>query len=241
MGTKLHMSTAFHPQTDDQSERTIQTLEEMLRACVIEFQDTWDKYIPLIEFAYNNQYHSSIGMAPYEALYGRKCRSPLYWDKEGSGFLEGPEIVQQTVKKVNVIKSKLKAVQDRQKSYADQHRKEMDFNLGEKVFLKVSPWRGIMRFGNKGKLSPRYIGLYEIIEKIGPLSYRLALPPELSRIHDVFHVSMLRRYRSDPSHVIKDSEVQLSENLSYVEEPVRIVDRKIKQLRNREIPMVKVI
>ena len=117
----------------------------------------------------------------------------------------------------------------------------MDFDLGEKVFLKVSPWRGIMRFGNKGKLSPRYIGPYEIIEKIGPLSYRLALPPELSRIHDVFHVSMLRRYRSDPSHVIKDSEVQLSENLSYVEEPVRIVDQKIKQLRNREIPMVKVI
>ena len=140
-----------------------------------------------------------------------------------------------------MIKSKLKVVQDRQKSYADQHRKEMDFNLGEKVFLKVSPWRGIMRFGNKGKLSPRYIGPYEIIEKIGPLAYRLALPPELSRIHDVFHVSMLRRYRSDPSHVINDSEVQISENLSYVEEPVRIVDRKIKQLRNREIPMVKVI
>ena len=146
-------------------------------------------------------------MAPYEALYGRKCRSPLYWDKEGSGFLEGLEIVQQTIEKVNMIKSKLKAVQDRQKSYADQHRKEMDFNLGEKVFLKVSPWRGIMRFGNKGKLSPRYIGPYEIIEKIGPLSYKLALPPELSRIHDVFHVSMLRRYRLDPSHIIKDSEV----------------------------------
>ena len=139
MGAKLHMSTAFHPQTDGQSERTIQTLEEMLRACVIEFQDTWVKYIPLIEFAYNNQYHSSIGMAPYEALYARKCRSPLYWDKEGSGFLEGPDIVQQTVDKVDMIKSKLKAVQDRQKSYADQHRKEMDFNLGEKVFLKVSP------------------------------------------------------------------------------------------------------
>ena len=117
----------------------------------------------------------------------------------------------------------------------------MDFNLGEKVFLKVSPWRGITRFGNKGKLSPRYIGPYEIVEKIGPLAYRLALPPELSRIHDVFHVSMLCRYRSDPSHVLKDSEVKISENLSYVEEPVRIVDRKIKQLRNREIPMVKVL
>ena len=109
------------------------------------------------------------------------------------------------------------------------------------MFLKVSPWRGIMRFGNKGKLSPRYIRPYEIIEKIGPLAYRLALPPELSRIHIVFHVSMLRRYRSDPSHMIKDSEIKISVNLSYVEEPIRIVDHKIKKLRNREIPMVKVV
>ena len=109
------------------------------------------------------------------------------------------------------------------------------------MFLKVSPWRGIMRFGNKGKLSPRYIGPYEIIERIGPLAYRLALPSELSRIHNVFHVSMLRRYRSDPSHVIKDSEVEISENLSYVEEPIRIVDHKIKKLQNREISMVKVV
>ena len=241
LGTKLHFSTAFHPQTDGQSERTIQTLEEMLRACVIEFQGTWDKYIALMEFAYNNQYHSSIEMAPYEALYGRKCRSPLYWDKEGIEILEGPEIVQMTAEKINVIKSKLKVAQDRQKSYADQHRREMEFNVGEKVFLRVSPWKGIMRFGNKGKLSPRYIGPYEITEKVGPLAYRLALPPELARIHNVFHVSMLRRYRSDPSHVLKDSEVEISENLSYIEEPVSIVDYRVKQLRRREIPMVKVI
>ena len=165
----------------------------------------------------------------------------MCWDKEGSEFLEGPDIVQLTIDKVNVIKNKLKAVQDRQKSYADQHRKEMGFEIGDKVFLKVSPWRGIMRFGNKGKLSPRYIGPYEITEKIGPLAYRLALPLELSRIHNVFHVSMLRKYRSDPSHVLKDSEVEISQDLSYEEEPIRILDHKIKQLRNREIPMVKVL
>ena len=117
----------------------------------------------------------------------------------------------------------------------------MEFNVGEKVFLQVSPWKGIMRIGNKGKLSPRYIGPYEITEKVGPLAYRLALPPELARIHNVFHVSMLRRYRSDPSHVLKDSEVEISENLSYIEEPVSIVDYRVKQLRRREIPMVKVI
>ena len=112
--------------------------------------------------------------------------------------------------------------------------------MGEKVFLKVSPWKGIMRFGNKGKLSPRYIGPYEIIEKVGPLAYKLALPPELARIHNVFHVSVLRWYRSDLSHVVKDSEVKIAENLSYIEEPVSIVYRKVKQLCQREIPMVKV-
>ena len=122
----------------------------------------------------------------------------------------------------------------------DQHRTEMEFQTRDKVFLKVSPWKGRMRFGNKEKLSPRYIGSYEIVERIGPLAYRLALPPELSRIHDVFHVSMLRRYRSDPSHVIKDSEVKIAENLSCIEEPVSIIDHRVKQLRQREIPMVKV-
>ncbi|WOG99882.1 hypothetical protein DCAR_0519238 [Daucus carota subsp. sativus] len=241
MGTRLNFSTAFHPQTDGQSERTIQTLEEMLRACVIEFKGSWDEYIALMEFAYNNHFHSSIGMAPYEALYGRKCRSPLYWDKEGTIILEGPELVQNAVDKVNIVKAKLKATQDRQKSYVDQNRREMEYQVGDKVFLKVSPWKGVMRFGNKGKLSPRYIGPYEIIEKIGPLAYRLALPPELSQIHDVFHVSMLRRYRSDPTHVLKDPGIEINDNLSYIEEPIKIIEHKTKQLRNREIPLVKVL
>ena len=117
----------------------------------------------------------------------------------------------------------------------------MEYQVGEKVFLRVSPWKGVIRFGNKGKLSPRYIGPYEILEKVGPLAYRLALPFELAKIHDVFLVRMLRRYRSDPSHVLKDSEVEVLENLTYVEEPMTIADYKIKQLRKRTIPMVKVI
>ena len=241
MGTRLNFSTTFHPQTDGQSERTIQALEEMLRACVLEFKGTWDEYIVLLEFAYNNHFHSSTSMAPYEALYGRKCRSPLYWDKEGTTILEGPDIIQNAVDKIDILKSRLKAVQDRQKSYADQHRREMEYQVGEKVFLKVSPWKGVLRFGNKGKLSLRYIGPYEIIEKVGPLAYKLALPPKLFQIHDVFHVSMLRRYRSDPTHVLKDQAIEISNNLSYMEEPVSIVDYKVKQLRNREIPIVKVI
>ncbi|KAL0434130.1 UNVERIFIED_CONTAM: Transposon Tf2-11 polyprotein [Sesamum latifolium] len=170
--------------TDGQSERTIQTLEDMMRACTMEFKGNWDDHLPLMEFAYNNSFHSSISMAPYEALYGRRCRSPVCWDIEGLRQLEGPEL--------------------------------------------VSPWKGILRFGRQGKLSPRYIGPYEIIERIGPLAYRLALPMELSQIHDVFHVSMLRRYRSDPSHVIREPEIEISEELTYVEEPTEILDRSIE-------------
>ncbi|KAK4395669.1 hypothetical protein Sango_1721200 [Sesamum angolense] len=169
-------------------------------------------------------------MAPYEALYGRKYRSPICWDIEGLRQLEGPELVQQTVDKIQTVKKCLKATQDRQKSYADKHRREMEYEVGEKVFLKVSPWRGILRFGKQGKLSPRYIGAYEILERVGPLAYRLALPAELSQIHDVFHFSMLRRYRSNPSHILREPEIEVSEGLTYVDEPIEILDRSIKEI-----------
>ncbi|KAL0456204.1 UNVERIFIED_CONTAM: Transposon Tf2-12 polyprotein [Sesamum latifolium] len=240
LGTKLHFSTAFHPQTDGQSERTIQTLEDMMRACIMEFKGNWDDHLPLMEFAYNNSFHSRIGMAPYEALYGRRCRGPICWDIERLRQLEGLELVQETVDKIQVVKKCLKVAQDRQKSYVDKHRREMEYEVGDKVFLKVSPWKGILRFGRQGKLSPRYIGPYEIIERIGPLAYRLVIPTELSQIHDVFHVSILQRYRSDPSHIIHEPKIEISEELTYVEEPMEILDRSIKKLRNKEIPMVKV-
>ncbi|KAL0362171.1 UNVERIFIED_CONTAM: Transposon Tf2-11 polyprotein [Sesamum calycinum] len=236
---EIAFSTVFHPQTDGQSERTIQILEYMMRACKTEFRGNWDDHLPLMEFAYNNSFHSSIGMAPYEALYGRKCRSSICWDIEGLRQLEGPELVQQTVDKIQTIKKCLKAAQDRQKSYADKHRREMEYEVREKVFLKVSPWRGILRFSKKA-MSPRYIGPYEILERVGPLAYRLALPAELSQIHDVFHISMLRRYRSDPSHILREPHIEISKELTYVEEPIEILDRSIKKLRNKEIPMVKV-
>ena len=150
MGTKLKFSTAYHPQTDGQSERTIQTLEDMLRACVLEFQGSWENHLPLIEFAYNNSFHATIQMAPYEALYGRKCRSPLCWDEVGESRVIGPEIIQEMQSQVRIIRDKMAAAQSRQKSYADTRRRELSFEVGDWVYLKVSPMRGVKRFGRKG-------------------------------------------------------------------------------------------
>ena len=220
LGTRLHFSTAFHPQTDCQSERTIQTLEDMLRACVLEFKGSWDRHLPLMEFAYNNSYQSRIEMAPYEALYGRKCRTPLCWDEVGERKLLGPEIVQVTTNNVKVIRNRLKIAQYRQKSYADNRRRDLEFQVGDQVFMRISPWKGVLRFGKKGKLSPRYMGPYEIVERIGAVAYRLRLPPELAKIHDVFHVSMLQKYIADPSHVLRDQPVELKEYLTYEERSV---------------------
>ena len=228
LGTKLNFSTAFHPQIDGQSERLIQVLEDMLRGCVMEFSGSWDRYIPLMEFAYNNSFQSSIGMAPYEALYGRKCRTPVCWTELNEHKLIGPDLVKDTEEKVQVIRQRLKAASDRQKSYANLKRRDIEYNVGDKVFLKVSPWRKILRFGQKGKLSPRFIGPYEILERIGPVAYRLALPPELAKLHDVFHVSMLRRYRSDESHILPVQEIQVQEDLSYDKEPKTILAREVK-------------
>ncbi|GJW15285.1 putative reverse transcriptase domain-containing protein, partial [Tanacetum coccineum] len=169
--TRLDMCTAYHPQTDGQSERTIQTLEDILRARVIDFGGSWDTHLPLAEFSYNNSYHSSIRCAPFEALYGRKCRSPVLWAEVGENRLIGPEMVQETTDKVVLIKERLKAARDRQKSYADNRRKPLEFEVGDQVLQKVSPWKGVVRFGKKGKLAPRYVGPFEIIERIGPIAY----------------------------------------------------------------------
>ncbi|CAH9116233.1 unnamed protein product [Cuscuta epithymum] len=241
LGTKLKFSTAFHPQTDGQSERVIQILEDMLRACALEFQGSWDKHLALVEFAYNNSYQASIGMPPYEALYGRKCRTPLCWDEVGEAKLEGIELVEITKAKVRIIRDRLKAAQDRQKSYADKRRRPLEFEVGDEVFLRISPWKGIIRFVSRGKLNPRYIGPFEILERIGAVAYRLKLTPELEKIHDVFHVSMLKKYIRDPSHILEKPPVEIRGDLQYAVEPVKIVGQQVKKLRNKEIPMVKVL
>nr|GEV59414.1 putative reverse transcriptase domain-containing protein [Tanacetum cinerariifolium] len=149
LGTRLDMSTAYHPETDGQSERTIQTLEDMLRACVIDFGNDWERHLPLVEFSYNNNYHASIKAAPFEALYGRKCRSPVCWAEVEDAQLTGPEIIQETTEKIVQIKQRLQAARDRQKSYADIRRKPLEFQVGDKVMLKVSPWKGVVRFARE--------------------------------------------------------------------------------------------
>ena len=187
---------------------------------MLEFKGSWDRHLPLMEFAYNNSYQSSIEMTPYEALYGRKCRTPLCWDEVGERKFSGPKIVQVTTDNVKVIRDRLKIAQDQQKSYADNRMRDLEFQVGDQVFMRISPWKGVLRFGKKGNLSPRYMGPYEIVERIGKVGYRLRLPPELARIHDVFHVSMLQKYIANPSHVLRDQPVELKEDLTYEEGPV---------------------
>ncbi|KAJ9547079.1 LOW QUALITY PROTEIN: hypothetical protein OSB04_019622 [Centaurea solstitialis] len=219
LGTWVSLSTAYHPQTDGQSEWTIQTLEDMLRACVLDFGGSWEEQLPLIEFAYNNSYHASIEAAPYEILYGRKCRTPLCWNEVVEKQLAGPEILQITTDKINQVRERLKAARDRQKSYADKRRKNIEFQVGDHVMLKVSPWKSVIRFGKKGKLSPRYIGPFKIIEWVGTVSYKLELPEELR----------------EPEAGIPLQGIEVDQKLNFVEEPVAIVDHKVCKLRNKDI------
>ncbi|GKB21137.1 putative reverse transcriptase domain-containing protein [Tanacetum coccineum] len=188
LGTQLDKSTAYHPETDGQSDRTIQTLEDMLRAYAV----------------------------PFEALYGRKCRSPICWAEVGDSQLTGPEIIHETTEKIVLFKSR------------------------DKVMLKVSPWKGVIRFGKRGKLNPRYIGPFKIIAKVGTVAYRLELPERLSRVHSTFHVSKLKKCMADEPLAIPLDEIQVDDKLHFIKEPVEIMDREVKRLKQSRIPIVKV-
>ncbi|GJX69838.1 putative reverse transcriptase domain-containing protein [Tanacetum coccineum] len=181
--------------------------------------------LPLVEFSYNNSYHTSITVAPFEALYGRKCRKPVCWAKVGDSQLTGQEIINETTKKIVQIKSRIQAAHNRQKSYADVRRKPLEFQVGDKVMLKVSPWKGVIRFGKRGKLNPRYIRPFKILAKIRIVAYRLELPEQLSRVHNTFHVSNLKKCLSDETLGIPLDEIEIDDKLNFVEEPVEIIDR----------------
>ncbi|CAN6487119.1 unnamed protein product [Victoria cruziana] len=178
-------------------------------------------------------------MTLFEALYGRPCRAPGYWSNIADVRLEDPFMLRHYSDQVCLIQERLRTAQHRQKCYADRRRRALEFEVGDSAFLKISPTKGVFSFGKKGKLSPRFIGHFEILERIGSVAYKLALPPHLSQVHDVFHVSMLRKYLPDPNRHAKYTEIQVDERLRVPEEPVRIVDEQVKRLRNKQIPMVK--
>ena len=180
-------------------------------------------------------------MAPFEALYGKPCLSPACWMEADERVLLEPEHVKETSAKIELVRQRMRAAQERQKAYADKGRRPVEFEMGNYVFLKVSPMRKILRFGKAGKLSPRYIGPYEIIQRVGTLAYKLKLPEELSNIHDVFHVSQLRRWVYDKETILESpTQVEVQENLVYKKEPVGIVAREEKKLRNKIIKLVKI-
>ncbi|GJW47111.1 putative reverse transcriptase domain-containing protein [Tanacetum coccineum] len=202
LGTNLDISTAYHPQTDRQSERIIQTLEDMVRACVIDFGKGWAEV--------------------------------------GEVQLIGPEIVQETTEKVIKIKQRIQAVRDRQKSYADLMRKPMEFQVGDRVMLKVSPWKEVVRFGKWGKLNPIYVGPFKVLAKVRAVAYKLKLPREPSRVHNTFHVSNLKKcYADEPLAVLLDG-LHIDDKLHFIEEPVEIMDCEVKRLKQSRIPIIKV-
>jgi hypothetical protein len=189
MDTKLNFSLAYHPQTDGQIERSNQILEDMLRACALKYEKSWDKSLPYTQFSYNTSYQASIKMAPYEALYGRQCRTPLFWSQTGESQVFRPEVLKDVEKQVQMVHESLKVAQSRQKSYADKRRRDLSFETRDFVYLKVSPMSGTRRFRVKGKLTPRYVEPFKIIDRKGEVAYQLELPPQLSDVDDVFHVS----------------------------------------------------
>nr|CAE05256.2 OSJNBb0115I09.18 [Oryza sativa Japonica Group] len=240
LDTRLNFSTAYHPQTDGQTECLNQILEDMLRACVLDFGKTWDKSLPYAEFSYNNSYQASIQMAPYEALYGRKCRTPLLWDQVGESQVFGTDILREAEAKVRTIRDNLKVAQSRQKSYADNRRRNLEFAVDDFVYLRVTPLRGVHRFQTKGKLAPRFVGPFRIIARRGEVAYQLELPASLGNVHDVFHVSQLKKCLRVPSEQTDSEQIEVREDLTYVERPVKILDTMERRTRNRVIRFCKV-
>ncbi|WVZ90438.1 hypothetical protein U9M48_036740 [Paspalum notatum var. saurae] len=227
MGTKLDYSSAYHPQTDGQTERVNKLLEDLLRACVLTYGPNWEDSLPFAEFSYNNSYQASIEMSPFQALYGRQCRTPLMWEEAGERQFFGLAMFEEAAENVAKVRENLRIAQSRQKSYADKRR--------------LSPLRGTKRFHTRGKLAPRYVGPYRMKKKIGDLAYELELPEHLSGVHPVFHISQLRKCLRLLEDQISPEAVDLQDNLEYLEYPVQILERAEKGTRRTRIPVCKVL
>ncbi|XP_070014606.1 uncharacterized protein [Nicotiana sylvestris] len=239
VGTQVELSTTFDPQKDRQSECTIQIFEEMLRACVIDFGGFGINFCrSRAELTTTTDISRAFKWICMRLLW-EMVSIPRGWFEPGESRLLGIDLVQDAFDKVKVIHDRLHMVQSRQKIYADMKNRDVAFMVGEKVLLKVSPMKGVMRFGKKRKLSSRYIGPFEVLQKIGEAAYKLALPPILSSVHPVFHVSMLRKYIGDPSHVLDFSTIQLDGDLTYDMELVAILDRHVRKLRSKNIASMK--
>jgi hypothetical protein len=221
MDTRLNFSLVYHPQMDGQTERVNQILEEMLRACALKDSKSWDKCLPYTEFSYNNSYQKSLKMSPFKVLYGRKCRTPLFWNEPRENQVFGPEILREAKRQVQVVRENLQLAQSRQKSYGDHRRRKLSFRAGDFVYLKVSPKRGLRRFKIQGKLAPRYIGPFKIPEQRGEVAYQLELPPQLLDVHDVFHVSQLGKCLRVPEEQMSLEQLTIGEDLTYQEYPVK--------------------
>ncbi|WVZ89946.1 hypothetical protein U9M48_036291, partial [Paspalum notatum var. saurae] len=233
-------NSAYHPQTSGQVKRVNQIVEDMLRACALTYSTKWDECLPLAEFAYNNSYQKSLNMAPFEALYGRRRRTPLNWSEPGERVTFGPDLVTHAEEQVKFIQSNLNSAQSRQKSYSDRRRRPLVFEKGDHIYLRVSPMKEVHRFGVKGKLAPRYVGPFKITEQCGPVAYRLELPPHLAAVHDVFHVSQLKKCLRVPEEEVDTSQVQIEPDLTYEARPIKILDQKQRSTRRNTVNFYKV-
>eukprot|EP00253_Pinus_taeda_P029666 PITA_29666 len=232
-------NTAYHPQTDGQTERVNQVLEDMLRSYVMQQPTRWEEYLYLVEFTYNNGYHSSLKMSPFEVLYGRKCRTPSSWGGPEDKFLLGPEMLEEMEVMVKRVRANLKMAQDRQKNFADRKRTFKEYQVGEHVYIRIRARKSTLQWNACAKLAPRFCGPFQILARVGPVAYQLALPSHI-RVHNVFHVSVLKKYVYDPRHIISWQDIQVEPEGEFLVEPVNILDQRRVELRRKVISQVKV-
>jgi hypothetical protein len=228
-GTNLNFSTTYHPESDGKTKRVNKVIEDMMRMYVMDKPSRWEDYLHLVEFTYNNGYHASLKMSPLEVLYGRKCNTLVSWDNPADRVVVGPELLKEMEDQMIRIKHNLKVSQDRQKSYDDSNKTHREFKVGDHVFLKVKTNRSSLNLGSCAKLAARFCGPFEILERIGPVAYMLALPASTT-VHNVFHVSLLNEYVLDANHVIDWNVIQVEPEGVLQVHPVHILDRKRKQL-----------